>query len=165
MNVMTFSVLFLLILLYVTILLASVIYCSNEFYESAQQHGHADHLLGSETQRWNNKVWYCCLRPWAYEKYIARKHPGLSTPSVYAQVVVLLCDKLDPDLQNEKEKTKYGSILIALLFPLVCRNPWDHQSWICNTLLNGYFFSFKASFNLISLHLQHHTFIKLSHYI
>lgn len=42
--------------IYRTILLASVIYCSNEFYQSTQQHGHVDHLLDSETQRWINKI-------------------------------------------------------------------------------------------------------------
>ena len=63
-----------------------------------------------------------------YKQYVAIKHPNLSTPSVYAQVIALQCVKLAPAVQNEKEKKEYDNTLIALLFPLVCRNPWDHQS-------------------------------------
>lgn len=116
-------IMLILIFLNGIILLASVIYCSNEFHKSMQQRRHADHLLlPSETQRWNKKVLYHC-----YKQYVAIKHPNLSTPSVYTRVVALQCAKLAPAVQNEKEK-EYDNIPIALLFPLVCRNPWDHQS-------------------------------------
>lgn len=63
--IMMLSVMFLLIFLNGTILLASVTYCSNEFHKPTKQCGHADHLLLlSETQRWNKKVLHCCSRPW-----------------------------------------------------------------------------------------------------
>lgn len=126
--IMMLSVMFLLIFLNGFILLASVIYCSKEFHESTQQCRHADHLLlPSETQRWNKKVLYCCSRPWIRSN-VAIKHPNLSTPSVYAQVIVWQCATLAPAVQNVQEKKEYDNIPIALLFPLVSRNPWDHQS-------------------------------------
>lgn len=140
--IMMLSVMFLLIFLNGPILLASVVYCSNEFHKSARQRGHADHLLlrNSELEQEGLTLLFKAVD---YRQYFAIKHPNLSIPSVYAQVIVLQCAKLAPAGQNEKEKKEYDNIPIALLFPVVCRNPWDHQSCMANTLLNGYFFPLK----------------------
>lgn len=49
---------------------------------------------------------------------VAIKHPNLSAPSVYAQLIVL-----QRAVQNDEESGEYDNIPVALLFPSVCRNP------------------------------------------
>lgn len=48
---------------------------------------------------------------------VAIRHPSLSAPSLYAQVIVLQCA-----VPNVKERGQYDNIPVALLFPSV-RNP------------------------------------------
>lgn len=64
-----------------------------------------------------------------YKWYVGIKHPNLSIPSVYAQIIALQCTKLAPAVQNEEEKKEYDSIPTALL--LVCTKSMGPSIFYC----------------------------------